>query len=257
MINEQEKPRYSFSQIWCGLNILFREHLGADGPFDRNSRIDEYLKSWGLWEELEIPGIIMSFFGFSCSSKEWKAFFCQGKQVLNPQEWEETIAPKLTFGALADFIGKHCEGVSLKPLNLFGKSCLTAGIFRDLEDITRKVYPWLGRFGPSSPIRKHLAGLRLLNWWERLRWVTEEKLPPLDQSRVQGLQWLAFLVFLEVVFALVLAGFFKDWINLPRELPVFFSLIYLEHKLFQLINPLPEGIDTFGDLARYLANAAV
>ncbi|HWG44933.1 MAG TPA: hypothetical protein VN688_19345 [Gemmataceae bacterium] len=251
--------RFTQAQILCGLRIFWREETGGNDSFDAGTRIDHHLESEGISEEIDITEIlhdIEQFFRFSCRLEEWQSYF--GWDTKDPEEWERKYAPQFTFGRLADFIRERVEAISLEPLTLLGKPCLTAGIFRGLERLAEQINPKTPRFAPHTPIRECLCGTRLHQFWNRLRWIVEEQIPPaprLPLSMRGFMHSLAFKFGIGLLIALwrrnlqgLLIGVLLTFLLL---IPVGWLISFINSR----INPLPKGIETFGDLARFLAAA--
>src|SRR6185437_8333692 len=156
--------RFTQAQILCGLRIFWREETGGNDSFDAGTRIDHHLESEGISEEIDITEIlhdIEQFFRFSCRLEEWQSYV--GWDTKDQEEWERKYAPQFTFGRLADFIRERVEAISLEPLTLLGKPCLTAGIFRGLERLAEQINPKTPRFAPTHRSASVCAGLAFTN----------------------------------------------------------------------------------------------
>ncbi|HEY7313114.1 MAG TPA: hypothetical protein VH643_27445 [Gemmataceae bacterium] len=252
--------RYSQEQILCGLRIVWREELDFDPSFDLDTRIDENtgLATLGdligcLVGEVEyitrIAWTIETFFGFSCRPEEWNCYF--GLNATSREEWEHFFAPCFTFRRLVEFIQARVKPLPLEPITVLGKPCLTAGIFRGLERLARQVHPALRQIAPSTPICARLHGLCLRRFWNRLRWITEERIP----TRRIKLGCGGF--YFKLGIGLAIALWKRDLEGLCLSLLVtallFIPTALLLGFLNSRINPMPKEIKTFGDLARYLA----
>jgi hypothetical protein len=248
--------RYTMAQIYCGLRQFFTEHLGCETPFEPRTPWVEYLKSEGLWDDFwEEDAALGYFFGYS--GRDWVEYATGG--VEDRSQWEATVAPFLTFRSLAEFIREHAAAVSLEPVTLLGKPCATAGAFRGVEGLARQIDPKIPRFGPSTPIQTRLRGPRLYRYWDRLRWVTEDRVPTaatsafLERLHDFTLRTLLGKLGLAVLASLVLG----DWDTILVSTGAVFLLLILAGWSFWLwkmyrVNPLPEGVHTFGDLARFV-----
>jgi hypothetical protein len=252
---------YTQEQILSGLRMIWRETYNFDAPiYPDESFIEAFnAKSILFKADIDLYDVLYrleAIFGFKCPMKEWLAFL--GEHIQDPSEWEKTVAPKLTFRALADFVGERLkEPVSLEPITLLGKPCLTAGIFRALEQLAEEINPKVTRFAPSTPIRVRLSGFSLYCFWSRLRWIMEDQLPPPPQIPFPDWRFLNRL-FVKLGVGLLIALWKRDLagllegigVTLLLFLPVGMILAYINAAL---LNPLPDGIETFGDLARVLA----
>jgi hypothetical protein len=248
---------YTQEQILSGIGIFCHEILGCDSPIDPDMSFIEQLRTEGLYEEIDFVDVrfrLQRLFGFTCSRSEWETFF--GTHIKDPNTWEKTIPPWLTFRALADFIGEHLKPISFEPMALLGKPCLTAGIFRGLERLAVQVNPRVQRFGPSTPIRQRLRGVRFYIFWNRLRWMLHDQLPHPRAIRFFSRGFLHSLSF-KVAIGVMIALWKRDLNGFLVGLAVTLSLLVPMGWLAALINwwrnPLPERIETFGDLARVLA----
>jgi hypothetical protein len=266
--------RYTQKQILCGLRIFWREELGCESPFDPDMRIDKQFEAEKdhIDSDRRIRGFpkiyyfslyimfrgLQRFFGFTSSWEEWKDFF--GLSVRNRDEWEKKVAPRLTFRGLADFIRERMEAIPLEPLVLLGSSCLSAGIFRGIEQLVHQIRPKARGFGPSTPIRDCLRGRRLHVLWSRLRWIVEDQIPP-PPALTFDTRHLRHSRYLKLTIGLLLALWQRDLeglvLGIVSGLTMTHILLLLLGGILEIINsrmnPLPEGIETFGDLARVLA----
>lgn len=253
--------RYSQEQILSGIRIFWRERLNCESPFDPDMSFVAQLKAQHMYSNIDFDDVACGLgwlFGLTCSWEEWEFFL--GKHIQDDSEWEKTIAPKLTFRALADFIRERLNPISLEPMTLLGKPCLTAGVFRALEKLAKQIKPKINCFAPSTPIRARLRGIRLHCFWSQLRWMIEDQLPPPPHIPFRSWYFLnRLLVKLNVKLGigLLIALLTKDVKGLLAGAAVTCALFIPVGVLAAFINarmnPLPEGIETFGDLARVLA----
>ncbi|HEY7428299.1 MAG TPA: hypothetical protein VH682_28960 [Gemmataceae bacterium] len=247
---------FTQEQVLSGIRILLRESLGCESPFNADMSIHHYFqteKSWDGVDILEFVCEIEDLFGFNCSGKEWYSFF--GVPIRDAEEWEKTVAPRLTFRALADFILERLNPIAFEPVNLLGKPCLTAGVFRGLERLAVEVNPRVARFAPSTPIRQCLRGVRLHRFWNRLRWMLEDQIPPPPEIQLSSRGLLHSLVF-KLGVGVAIALWKRDLSGVFAGILTTFALLIplgiIVGFINQRLNPLPEGIETFGDLARVL-----
>lgn len=250
---------YTQEQILSGIRIFWRESLGCESPFDPDASfvVQFNAERKNLFLVLDLDDVFFGLethFGFHCPSKEWEAFMAFPTQDL--REWEKTIAPRLTFRALADFIRERLNPIFLEPITMLGKPCLTAGIFRALEQLAEKINPKVSRFAPSTPIRARLPGYCLRTFWDELRWIMEDQLPPPPKIILSSRGFFRSLYF-KLSIGLLIALWRRDLDGLLAGISVTFALFIpvgvIVAYINTLLNPLPEGIETFGDLARVLA----
>jgi|GEM_PF-3045167 len=190
--------------------------------------------------------------GIRLSHEEINAFYelPDGFNSAMPfEKWRNTIAPTLTVTALADFLRKRYKPVSFEPVSVLGSPpCQAAGYFVGMSDIIQQIHPEAARFGPSTPIRSVLPNSRLSVFWSRLSWAADQSLPPLSF-------WLNHLAnaLLIISIGFLAFGIMVNWAILASVWLLCLKGLQLGWWLHRRANPLPYGIDTFGDLARYLA----
>jgi hypothetical protein len=248
---------YTQEQILSGIRIFWREELGYESPCHPDMNLVEQLKAEGFYEDLDFADVrfgLQRLFGFTCSWEEWDTFL--GIPVKDPDEWEKIVVPRLTFRALAEFIREQLEPISFGPITLLGKPCLTAGVFRGLERLAVQVHPNGARFAPSTSIRKCLRRVRLYRFWCRLRWMLHDRLPPPPKIELHFSGCLSSLCF-KLGIGLLIALWRRDLTGLTAGFVVSVVLLLptvcIVEFINERLNPLPEGIETFGDLARVLA----
>jgi acyl carrier protein len=235
---------FTQEQILSGIRICLREELKCESPFDADTNLREHLAE--LDDELDAFDLVYlideleELFGFTYPLKEW----------------EKILTPDLTFRGLADFIRERLNPISFEPVTLLGKPCLTAGIFRSLEQLAVQVNPWVTPFAPSTPIRQCLHGVRLRWFWNRLRWMIHDEIPPPPRIELSFRDCLSSLL-LKIGIGLLIALRRRDLTGLAVGVGVTFALFipmaWLVEFINSRLNPLPEGIETFGDLARVLS----
>jgi hypothetical protein len=255
--------KFTQEQIFEEICIYWREDLGLEKPFELDSRIDHHLSNddfWkliGLAEECDFADIISGLeecFGFSCLDEEWIRYF--GLSARSREEWLQKFAPHFTFRRLVEFIEEHVKPISFEPIPLLGKPCLTAGIFRGLEQLVEQTNPKATRFAPSTPIRERLRGTPLRRFWNRLRWMLDDQIPPLPQITLSSRGFLHSLFF-KIGIGLLIAVWRWDFSGVLTGIATTFALLIPIGVIVAFINErlcrLPEGVETFGDLARVLA----
>ncbi len=259
MSAEQFKQEQIFEEV-C---IFWREELGLEKPFNPDSRIDHHLsnddfwESIGLKEEYDFADIISGLeerFGFSCIDEEWNRAF--GLSVRRREEWLQKFAPHFTFRRLVEFIEKHVQPISFEPISLLGKTCLTAGIFRGIEQLVRQTNPTATRFAPSTPIHERLRGATLQRFWNRLRWMLDDQIPPLPRIKISSRGFWHSLFF-KCGIGLLITIWRRDLSGVLAGIATTFALLIPVGMVVAFINQvccrLPKGIETFGDLSRVLA----
>ncbi len=248
---------FTQEQVLSGIRIVWKEALNYDSPISPEMNFAEPFKADGPYEDIDLADVFYRLertFGFKCPKKEWHAFM--GTDLTDLDEWEKTIAPRLTFRALAEFIREKLKPISFEPLTILGKPCLTAGVFRGLERLTEQIDPKVRPFAPSTPIRARLRGFRLRCCWSKLQWIMEDQLPDPPRITLTSGNCLHSLL-VKLGAGLLIYLWRRDWegalAGIVTTISLFIPMGILVAFINDRLNPLPKGIETFGDLARVLA----
>ena len=156
---------------------------------------------------------------------------------------------RFSIAALADFIRCRMKPVSFEPVSVLGSPpCPAAGYFVGMSELVQQVRPNAERFGPSTPITQVLPSHSLSVFWRRLSRAAGRSLPQLSF-------WLNHLanVLLIASAACLAFGVFVNWAFFAAVWLLCLKGILFGWWLHRRANPLPQGIVTFGDLARHLA----
>jgi hypothetical protein len=264
-----EVPRYTVDQIMCALQDFWDDWFGAlfkvRPPFGSDTRIDTYMRGDGGWGELDLADlwpVLEREFGFKCERTEWVRFFGGEPYITTPEEWEQKVGPRLTFGALATFIAERVEAVSYRPVVVLGNPCETAGAFRLTEAVARDVRKTMAPIAPSTPIGEVLQGEKLKTFWRRLRVATCGRLAPLQRRRtivvaesLRVLCLVATVLALPVSIMAMCGGL--TWLGLVSlaVCTIAAPSAWLAHALAGNAKRLLPGVHTFADLARKLVAA--
>lgn len=249
--------RYTESQVLFGLREAWQDFTGVDDAFDANTQIVAFMRSDGSWDELDLNDVfrgIERFFGFSCPDEEWTNFFAFDVAKRNLAEWEQSVAPNLTFGSRARFIADRAPAIaSFDPICLFGRTCAPAGVFTGIQLVANKTTGKQLRFAPSTRIIEVLRGQDLDSFWAQLRWMTEHATPELPTfwrgvTRVTGCFGILA----------VIADLIATWATSNRTLVIPTFLVALMSYIMAMgykrfTNPLPSDIVTFRDLSTLIA----
>ncbi len=204
---------------------------------------------------LEMKMGIEDQLGIRLTQEEWCAYYqfpkCESAVDANRawNDWERDVVPTLTVAALADFVRERYVPVSFEPVCVLGSPpCPAAGYFVGMSELVQQVRPNAERFGPSTPITQVLPSHSLSIFWRRLSRAAGRSLPQLSF-------WLNHLanVLLIVSAACLAFGVLVDWAFLGAVWLLCLKGIQFGWWLHRRANPLPQGIITFGDLARHLA----
>jgi acyl carrier protein len=206
-----------------------------------------------FWLDLMID--IEDQLGIRLSQEEWFSFYQlpHRETVVDARkavdDWERDVVPTLTVAALANFIRERYVPVSFEPVSVLGSPpCPAAGYFVGMSELVQQVRPDAERFGPSTPITHILPSHSLRVFWRRLSRAASRSLPELSFC----LNHLAnLLLFLSA--ACLAFGVLVDWAFLAAVWLLCLKGIQFGWWLHRRANPLPQGIVTFGDLARHLA----
>ena len=216
------------------------------------------MKANGSWDELDFADIfrgIERFFEFGSSNEEWDKFFGFDVAKRSLEEWDRTVAPKLTFGSLSRFIADRAPAVaSFRPASVFGRECVAAGIFAGIQRVAEKATGNCRQFPPSARIRDVMKGRDLDNFWTQLRWMTEQSTPelPLFWRAITGVTDCLAILAIMCALATARATYNPVWIIPTLIVSVASFLIAAAYKRFT--NPLPPHIETFRDLSVLIAS---
>jgi hypothetical protein len=236
--------RYSRQQILCGLRtIVDAEGLGdipADEPFD--------LYGIEFFSEQ-----ITDVFGLRLTDADSAAL-----HKLASIERKRFCKPRclVTLNQLADFFVNRVPAVSFGPVEIAGVECAHAGAFLGVRDAARNI-AGMPRFAPSTPIRSRLSRTQLASLWSRVRWASGNALPPLRSrwyDRAACLFVLTMMGLLGSGVAALFWGAFAALLHAASFCKLSWVLLSLAER-FE--NPLPEGIETFEDLAVVIAESNV
>ncbi len=156
------------------LDVLWRN---SEAGQEDESQIDKFaeitLDNCGDYEILFALTKRQRQCAWSKALKQWESVF--GFRA-TAEEWSEVAGPKTTMRKLATFIAARADLREVRPVELFGRRCLEAGVFRELERATAWITGLEERIGPSTRLRSALRHRQLRQFASRLRalfpWVT-------------------------------------------------------------------------------------
>src|SRR5262249_1912306 len=142
-----------------------------------------------------------------------------------------------------------------------GQPCRTAGVFRGLEELVRRIRPQVRPIAPSTPIYTRLGKGQRHILWTSLRWITEERIPPPSTIPIPDRDFLTRSFYCKLGLAIFIAMWRDGLVGLLIGViggiwSTYFFFVLLAWTLGFInyqINPIPKEIQTFGDLARFLA----
>lgn len=246
---------------------------------------DEFLLRLILWNMVEATGrtvelkpadSLIDSFTRSCSDSFdgdlWFEFVCDiGRDLnlsLSPCGWCSEFFPKygtqskneyeaacqrFTVGDLIAFIHQKSSTISFAPLDWPGvPGCDTAGVFLGVKDLVARISPASARLAPITPVTRVIRGKKLWTLWTQLAVLSESKVPmPSARLFVFG-EWCDCLAVLCCVIG-VFAGCIQfSWGSLIVGVFCGFVWSSIGDFLRESTVPLPLGVRTWGDLARYL-----
>jgi len=171
---------------------------------------------------------------------------------------------------MAEWLARRAPGVSMAPVTLLGNRCRAAGIFRGLAKL-REVRG--RRVSPSTPLLDIIPPTHCASFWRRAEWVSGARLtalrdifrPSLFRSPVET---LATVVMVAAIGVGLLCGYAAWQVAVEHAglellvaiLGIFWLIAVIELPvkardavLDRFGSPLPEEIQTFGELARHIA----
>ncbi|WP_145458198.1 hypothetical protein [Gimesia panareensis] len=137
----------------------------------------------GSWADTDLSDLFYRFerqFDFECSLEEWTEELGIAN-VPSLEVWENEVAPRFTFGAIARFIQKRASNpVSFAPVTVINKECRPAGIFYGMQQLLDIILEDSKQISPSTKIIDVVRGRKLDHFWGQLRWMTENGIPELS-----------------------------------------------------------------------------
>ena len=267
---------YSPEQVLDGLRVAWPLVSGDTEPFTPETSFLERFEDCfaDTAPDQAIRALDCFFSAGPLSWRDWKRR-CrpEWRQWVGPpahmsvKEWERRRNELYTFRALAEFLARRHSPLSLEPAMVLGRPCATAGAFQTIERTVAVAEPDTRRFAPSDRVRSVLRGQALRLVWNRLRWQSANRLPPLRPSWVTRAEqlvydWRAFVV------GLASAGLVATALWACAGMPWGFTAIMASIACFLLReagltvvrclegaqNALPSGITTFADMARAMVS---
>lgn len=247
-------PQYpSRTPIWVCFRRVLVDALGIpedEANVDSSTNFPDWLRSVDRFDLFDLVDLWhrLNHFGLRASIIDFHSFFGGGAD--GKDEWEATVKPRLTFGAICDWLSARMPMPDYAPIEICGLSCRRAGAYLAIQEVVlaEGIKP---KFGPSTQVRRVLRGSRLWRVWGQLRLHSGLRLPGLDYPlAVVGLGMMALGCFglaTSILAILSLAG------GSPLAQLVFWTTFIAIGKVFSTCgNPLPPGIVTFKDLATAL-----
>ena len=214
------------------------------------------------WHDVLEP--ISEHFGMGWSEAKWEVWFKLNKKMEH-ELWRQEVLEKRTVGDVARLIESRVVIANFSPVTILGQTCAPAGAFFGIRDLVSKC-----RFAPSTRIRDLLKTSDIRTLWEKVSWMSGKELPSLQTRNPMSLiglaSWIeAGCIFISILLAIgclwnvfsVGDGATASW--LAMLVAALFSTVncwMIARVLVEnILDPLPDEITTFGDLARVIADA--
>ncbi|WP_425400453.1 hypothetical protein [Aeoliella sp.] len=268
----EDRTRFTTEQVLRGIQAYVSEHVDTALVIDPDASVNDYREAIELSHDCPLWFLTMlsEYFGFEHSETRWAVWLkLKATPGLSKSErkraweyWQEVTSKTITVRKLAEHIADYAPGTSMKPSTVFGVECAPAGVFRglcQLPEVRGK------RVAPSTPLRSTLLGYRLRSFYGRSEWISGTRLPPLVGTYGDfGLPHAIGIALIFHLFAVpagvgllelfsqpIIAGLGALCAGVAGTCLVGFVVGTISDWLR---NPLPVGINTFGDLARVIAN---
>lgn len=265
--------RFTTEQVLRGIQRFVDEVVGDDVRVRPDESVNCYAdvinKNYGC--PLEFLWGLSIYFGLNWNIERWVVWLqlprprrnerlSKREQESHWEDWQQTTSQSITVRKLAEYIARHARGVSMQPVTVFGRHCAPAGVFRglcELPEVRGK------RIGPSTELRSIMGAWKLEEFWKRAEWVSGQKLPQLSIWSVWTSplpwRWVAPAILAYVGGACLLGGLAAQfglplWLMSVICVGLFFATAaWIENNVR---NPIPDEVQTFGDLARLIAQSS-
>lgn len=260
----------NYEYVFRVFRLFWTDMIGSDHPIHLEDRIDEWLKTEGLFDDIDFSDVLFRIekdLGVQISLAEFSEHFHTGCESV--KVWKRDYARHFTFGRFAELIaGKNPDSarfdraltpVSFTPALIAGQTCASAGAFLGIQQLAANIEPQTERFAPSSRIAGFLKGRSRNRFWRSLRVQTGGSVPPLIPCSQRWWVRLAFILWFIAVPMIV--GVIVEQFGEPPA-PML-TVSFLIHGATILIAALlvddsfggfiPKRFQTFTDLAHHIA----
>jgi len=227
------------------------KQLTGQDEVEATTCLPQLLEEWdSSLAHIEFTIALEDWFSVDLSLQDvWSFFAPDGDAKMTREVWLRDVWPNLTVEKFAIWLEQRLQPVVFEPISLLGSPpCRAAGYFVGIRTLVERLRPAPIRFGPSTPILSVLSRSQIQRLWRRLEQTLDLPLPPL---RV-WLDHLATSVLVGSVACFAL-GVVLQGALLASTSALFLKTFLLGLSLRQKACPLPCGLETFGDLSRYLA----
>lgn len=260
-----DRTRFTTEQVLRGIQAYVFDEVDGKLIIDSEASVNDYREA--ITKSHECPLFFLTelaaYFGFRYGEDRWIVWLnlTDTKRRQGWEHWQDVTSKALTVRKLAEHIARYAPGTSMAPVTVFGVHCAPAGAFRGICEL-----PEIGgrRVAPSTPIAQTLGGSRIVGLWNRAAWISGTTLPTLKRTPWWSLtslaNWIDAIGFglASIATVAVLMGIGtatgSGWAAVIVALPVLISVLGATHAASdRCCNPLPDGVETFGDLARLVA----
>jgi hypothetical protein len=276
LINERRQCKYTVEQAFRGIQAFVSENCGEKVVLELDAPLTNYEQAARDSHEcpLQFLEALASYFQFEWSESRWGLWLQLRDDSLKTkrerqaawEHWQQAIAPQITVRTLAELVARKAQAPSFEPVAILGSTCEPAGVFIGLCCLPEAEK---GRYAPSTPLRALKSSQRIRDLWKRAEWINGVKLPKLDEPSAKRLNSAADAVQLATLclalpiavgFGVLLAdiccvyiGGYWDLVGWGGGVVAFVASLCIGFDLADRVhNPLPEGIERFGDLARLI-----
>jgi hypothetical protein len=269
LVNDRRQTKYSVEQAFRGIQAFVTKNCGDSVVLALDEPLSTYMDAARDSHDCPLYFLeeLANYFQFKWSEERWVVWLqLQGDKLKTEEQrqtawdhWLQEISPRFTVRALAKLIARKAQTASFEPVTIFGSRCAPAGVFLGLCGL-----PEAGarRHAPSTPLRAIKSSQRIRDLWKRAEWINGVKLPELHGPSAWRLRSAADLVQLAAVclalpvavgLGIVVGGSAGVFLGSFSGAVAFVALLCVCHHVADRIhNPLPEGIERFGDLARLI-----
>lgn len=269
LVNDRRQSKYAVEQAFRGIQTFVTEHWGEDVILQLDDPLTAYIDAARNTHECPLLFLedLAEYFQFQWSDRQWSVWLrLRDKSIRTKKQrkeawekWQREVAPQFTVRKLTLLIARKARVPSFEPVTIFGSHCAPAGIFLGLCGL-----PEVGgaRYAPSTPLNVMKSSYSLRELWKRAEWINGVKLPKLQKrsvmrprSAADAVQLAAFCLALPIAIGVgILFGRSgSDLLAVFSGVVAFVASLGIGCRVADRIhNPLPEGIDCFGDLARLI-----
>lgn len=266
----EDRHRFTTDQALRGIQAYVDERFGVHFPLNPDVPLSEYseLVSDEVGCPLEFLQGLGIYFGLRWSDRRWAVWLrlprARRIRTLSREErerhwdnWVENTSQSRTIRNLAEYLARHAKGISMDPVSVFGNHCAPAGAFLGICHLPELCGR---RVAPSTRIRQVLGATCIEAMLRRANWISGAKI----KAQRRFSLWSdpiphCMIPVVLVVFPgipLLLGGLaahlpFSPMVVIGVAVVLSFALLWRTND--RLRNPLPDGVETFGDLARLIA----